>query len=115
MEVYDAKHHIQGGDSGAVGIGPHRFRSCHQRIGVSCKLAWRWIPRQWLAWRRLASGRRLVGSAVVGGLAAGTLLAAPYAYGYGPYGYGGYGGCTAYAPTYDGYGNYVGQQLVNRC
>ena len=59
------------------------------------------------------------GPAVVGGLAAGTLLAAPYAYGYGygygPYGYGGYGGCTSYAPIYDAYGNYVGQQLVNGC
>ena len=57
------------------------------------------------------------GPAIVGGLAAGALLAAPYAYGYGygPYGYGGYGGCTAYAPIYDAYGNYVGQQLVNRC
>ena len=48
------------------------------------------------------------GPAVVGGLAAGALLAAPYAYG-------GYGGCTAYAPMYDAYGNYLGQQLVNRC
>ena len=57
------------------------------------------------------------GPAVVGGLAAGALLAAPYAYGYGygPYGYGGYGGCTSYAPMYDAYGNYVGQQLVNSC
>jgi hypothetical protein len=57
------------------------------------------------------------GPAVVGGLAAGALLAAPYAYGYGygPYGYGGYGGCTSYAPMYDAYGNYVGQQLVNGC
>jgi hypothetical protein len=50
-------------------------------------------------------------------LAAGALLAAPYAYGYG-YGYGGpygYGGCTSYAPIYDAYGNYLGQQLVNGC
>jgi hypothetical protein len=38
------------------------------------------------------------------------LLAAPYAYG----GYG-YGGCTSYAPIYDAYGNYLGQQLVNGC
>ena len=45
------------------------------------------------------------------------MLAAPYAYGYGygPYGYGGYGGCTSYAPIYDAYGNYLGQQLVNGC
>jgi hypothetical protein len=49
-------------------------------------------------------------------LAAGALLAAPYAYG-GGYGYGGYGygGCTSYAPIYDAYGNYLGQQLVNGC
>jgi hypothetical protein len=38
-----------------------------------------------------------------------------YGYGYGPYGYGGYGGCTSYAPIYDAYGNYIGQQLVNGC
>jgi hypothetical protein len=58
------------------------------------------------------------GPAVVGGLAAGALLAAPYAYGYGygyPYGGYGYGGCTAYQPMYDAYGNYIGQQLVRTC
>ena len=73
------------------------------------RLAWRWLAWRWLAWRRLA-WRRLGGPAVVGGLAAGALLAAPYAYG----GYG-YGGCTSYAPIYDAYGNYLGQQLVNGC
>ena len=52
------------------------------------------------------------GPAIVGGLAAGALLAAPYAYGYG---YNGYGGCTAYQPMYDAYGNYIGQQLVRTC
>ena len=52
--------------------------------------------------------------AVVGGLAAGALLAAPYAYGYGYNGYG-YGGCAAYQPMYDAYGNYIGQQLVRTC
>ena len=51
------------------------------------------------------------GPAIVGGLAAGALLAAPYAYG-GGYGY---GGCTSYAPIYDAYGNYLGQQAVNAC
>ena len=57
------------------------------------------------------------GPAIVGGLAAGALLAAPYAYGYGygPYGYGGYGGCRSYAPIYDAYGNYIGQQPVYGC
>jgi hypothetical protein len=45
------------------------------------------------------------GPAVVGGVAAGALLAAPY-----------YGGdCYVYRPTYDGYGNYTGRQLVNGC
>jgi hypothetical protein len=29
MEVHDAKHHFQGGDSGAVGIVPRRFRFRH--------------------------------------------------------------------------------------
>jgi hypothetical protein len=53
--------------------------------------------------------------AIIGGLAAGALLAAPYAYGYGYGGPYGYGGCTSYAPIYDAYGNYVGQQLVNAC
>jgi hypothetical protein len=48
-------------------------------------------------------------------LAAGALLAAPYAYGYGYGGPYGYGGCTSYAPIYDAYGNYLGQQLVNGC
>ncbi len=48
------------------------------------------------------------GPAIVGGLAAGALLAAPYYYG-SP------GGCYAYAPTYDAYGNYIGQQLVYAC
>jgi hypothetical protein len=49
------------------------------------------------------------GPAIIGGLAAGALLAAPYAYGYG------YGGCSAYQPIYDAYGNYIGQQLVRTC
>ena len=31
------------------------------------------------------------------------------------YGYGGYGGCTSYAPIYDAYGNYIGQQPVYGC
>ena len=39
--------------------------------------------------------------------------AAPYAYGYGYGGPYGYGGCQSYAPIYDAYGNYLGQQLVN--
>ena len=54
------------------------------------------------------------GPAIIGGLAAGA-LAAPYAYGYGYGGPYGYGGCQSYAPIYDAYGNYLGQQLVNGC
>jgi len=57
-------------------------------------------------WHR---GGGWAGPAIVGGLAAGALLAAPYAYG------NGYGGCTSYAPIYDAYGNFLGQQLVNGC
>ena len=63
-------------------------------------------------WR--GGGGGWAGPAIVGGLAAGALLAAPYAYGYGYNGYG-YGGCTAYQPMYDAYGNYIGQQLVRTC
>jgi hypothetical protein len=48
-------------------------------------------------------------------LAAGALLGGAYYGGYGGYGYGGYGGCGQYAPIYDAYGNYLGQQLVNGC
>jgi hypothetical protein len=51
------------------------------------------------------------GPAVVGGLAAGALLGGAYYGGYGGYG----GGCGQYAPIYDAYGNYIGQQLVNGC
>ena len=50
------------------------------------------------------------GPAIIGGLAAGALLGGAY---YG--GYGGYGGCTSYAPIYDAYGNYIGQQPVRTC
>jgi hypothetical protein len=49
------------------------------------------------------------GPAVVGGLAAGALLGGAY------YGGGYGGGCGQYAPIYDAYGNYLGQQLVTGC
>ena len=52
------------------------------------------------------------GPAIVGGLAAGALLGGAYYGGYGGYGY---GGCTSYAPIYDAYGNYIGQQPVRTC
>ena len=72
-----------------------------------------WHGGGWHAggWHR---GGGWAGPAVVGGLAAGALLAAPYAYGYG-YGPYGYGGCRSYAPIYDAYGNYIGQQPVYGC
>jgi hypothetical protein len=63
-----------------------------------------WHGRGW-------GGGGWAGPAIVGGLAAGALLAAPYAYGNGY----GYGGCTSYAPIYDAYGNYLGQQPVYGC
>ena len=57
-------------------------------------------------WR---GGSGWLGPAIIGGLAAGALLSAPhYTYGYGS-------SCYAYAPTYDAYGDYIGQQPVNVC
>ena len=54
------------------------------------------------------------GPAVAAGVLAGAAIAtAPYWGGYG-YGYGG-GGCWQYRPTYDAYGNFLGQQAVNVC
>jgi hypothetical protein len=50
------------------------------------------------------------GPAVAAGVLAGAAIAtAPYWGGY----YG--GGCWQYRPTYDAYGNYLGQQAVNVC
>ena len=67
----------------------------------------------------VAAGTGTAGAAAVGqvrpSLAVWLLarcLAAPIC-GYGN-GYG-YGGCTSYAPIYDAYGNYIGQQPVNGC
>ncbi len=48
------------------------------------------------------------GPAVVAGLAAGAIAGGYYGYGYG-------NGCWIYQPVYDGYGNYIGRQLVNVC
>lgn len=57
-------------------------------------------------WRRgWYGGAGWWGPAVVGGLAAGALVAAPYYE----------GGCYAYRPMYDAYGNYLGRHLVNIC
>ena len=51
------------------------------------------------------------GPAIVAGLAAGAIATYPY---YSGYGYG-YGNCWQVRPTYDGYGNYIGDQSVNVC
>ena len=57
------------------------------------------------------------GPAIAAGVLTGAAIASyPYwggGYGYGGYGYG--GGCWQYRPTYDAYGNYLGQQSVNVC
>jgi hypothetical protein len=57
------------------------------------------------------------GPAVAAGVIAGAALATYPAWGYGGYGYGygGGGGCWQYRPTYDGYGNPIGQSWVNLC
>jgi hypothetical protein len=58
------------------------------------------------------------GPAVAAGILTGAAIASyPYwggGYGYG-YGYGGGGGCWQYRPTFDGYGNPLGQRWVNLC
>jgi hypothetical protein len=54
------------------------------------------------------------GPAVAAGVLTGAAIAsAPYWSGYG-YGYGGQG-CWQVRPTYDAYGNFLGQQNVNVC
>ena len=129
MEVNNAKHHIQGDDSGAwprcplwdlLSLRANRppqpaLFMAADAVAASTAVAGGtdggWHGGGWRGggWHR---GGGWAGPAVVGGLAAGALLAAPYAYG--GYGYGGYG-CTSYAPIYDAYGNYLGQQPVNGC
>jgi hypothetical protein len=53
------------------------------------------------------------GPAIAAGVLTGAAIAsAPYWGGYG-YGYG--GGCWQFRPTYDAYGNYLGEQSVNVC
>ncbi len=59
------------------------------------------------------------GPAVAAGLLAGAAVATYPSwgggYGGGGYGYGGGGGCWQYRPTFDGYGNPLGQSWVNLC
>jgi hypothetical protein len=55
------------------------------------------------------------GPAVAAGVLTGAAIAT-YPYWGGGYGYGyGGGGCWQYRPTYDAYGNFLGQQAVNVC
>ena len=49
------------------------------------------------------------GPAIAAGVLTGAAIASY------PYWGGGYGGCWQVRPTYDGYGNYLGQQSVNVC
>jgi len=58
-------------------------------------------------------GRFGVGAGLLGGFAAGTILGSAY----GPYDYSyDYGnGCYQYRPTYDQFGRYLGQHLVDVC
>ena len=122
-----AKFHIQGGDIRTRGALPCGRARRDQRTGRCGPLARRragtrghgggcharWHGGGWHGggWH---GGPGWWGPAIIGGLAAGA-LAAPYAYGYGYGGPYGYGGCQSYAPIYDAYGNYLGQQLVNGC
>jgi len=54
------------------------------------------------------------GPAIAAGVIGGAAIAS-YPYWGGGYGYGYGGGCWQVRPTYDGYGNYLGQQSVNVC
>jgi hypothetical protein len=53
------------------------------------------------------------GPAVAAGLLTGAVIASNSGWGYG--GYGGGDGCWQFRPTYDGYGNFLGQRWVNLC
>ncbi len=64
-------------------------------------------------WRRGVWYNGWWGPAIAAGVAAGALATYPYWGGYG-YGYSN-NGCWAYRPTYDGYGNYLGQNWVSIC
>ena len=54
------------------------------------------------------------GPAVAAGVLTGAAIASYPYWGDGGYGYGG-GGCWQVRPTYDAYGNFLGQQSVNVC
>ena len=54
------------------------------------------------------------GPAIAAGVLTGAAIAS-YPYWGSGYGYGGGGGCWQYRPTYDGYGNYLGQRWVSVC
>ena len=105
--------------------------------GVSWRLARWWFPWRRLSWRGWGGGwhgggwgGRGVwhggywrggnwyggwwGPAIAAGVIGGAAIAS-YPYWGGGYGYGYGGGCWQVRPTYDGYGNYLGQQSVNVC
>ena len=89
------------------------------------------MARRRLAWRRLGGGwaggrvwhggywnngiwyNGWWGPAVAAGLLTGAVIASNSGWGYG--GYGGGDGCWQFRPTYDGYGNFLGQRWVNLC
>jgi hypothetical protein len=62
---------------------------------------WRWHKRYWHNgyWRKGWGGPAFVTSVAVG-----ALVACPS-----------YDGCWVYQPTYDSYGDYLGQQCINVC
>ena len=126
--------------AGAGGAGDGGGRHSPDDPGVVGRL----VGRRHLAWRRggmEGAGQRLAGGwgsgwhgggawhpgywrggvwyngwwgpAIAAGIAAGALATYPYWGGYG-YGYPN-NGCWAYRPTYDGYGNYLGQNWVSIC
>jgi hypothetical protein len=91
------------------------------------RFSWRRLSRRWLAWRWLGGGGVWHGGYWRGGnwyggwwgpaVAAGVLTGAAiasYPYWGGGYGYGA-GDCWQVRPTYDAYGNFLGQQSVNVC
>jgi hypothetical protein len=76
-------------------------------VGWSWRLAWGLLARRLLE-------QQLVGPAVAAGVLTGAAIASYPYWGDGGYGYGG-GGCWQVRPTYDAYGNFLGQQSVNVC
>ena len=110
-----------GGWQAAVGAAAGTAAAGAAGVGGGARLARRLGRRPGLA--RRATGVTAIwyngwwGPAIAAGVLAGAALATYPAWGYGGYGYGygGGGGCWQYRPTYDGYGNPLGQSWVNLC